>query len=60
MERMTEFLVELYVSKTNREAIADGAERLGLAAAELTAEGRPVQLLRSGVSVGPRAIICSA
>ena len=44
---MTEFLVELYVSKTNREAIADGAERLGLAAAELTAEGRPVQLLRS-------------
>lgn len=44
---MTEFLVELYVSKTDCAAIAVTAERLSLAAAELTAEGRPVRLLRS-------------
>jgi hypothetical protein len=44
---MTEFLVELYVSKTDCAAVAVGAERLSRAAEELTAEGRPVRLLRS-------------
>jgi Protein of unknown function (DUF4242) len=44
---MNEFLVELYVSKTDCAATADGCERLGRAAAELTAEGRPVRLVRS-------------
>jgi hypothetical protein len=44
---MTEFLVELYVSKTNCAAVAVEAERLERAAAELTAEGRPVRLLQS-------------
>ena len=47
MERMTEFLVELYVSKTNCAAVAVEAERLRHAAAVLTAEGRPVRLLQS-------------
>ena len=44
---MAEFLVELYVSG----AVADGADRetqrARSAAAELTAEGRPVRILRS-------------
>jgi len=44
---MTEFLVELYVSKTNCGAIAVAWERLGTAAAELTAEGSPVRLVRT-------------
>jgi Protein of unknown function (DUF4242) len=44
---MTEFLVELYVSKTDREAIEAGWEALNRAAAGLTAEGRPVRLVRS-------------
>ena len=44
---MTEFLVELYVSKTNCAAVRTEAERLGRAAAELTAEGTPVRLLQS-------------
>ena len=44
---MTEFLVELYVSKTDREAIGAGWEALNRAAAGLTAEGRPVRLVRS-------------
>ena len=44
---MTEFLVELYVSKTNCAAVAVEAERLSRAAAELTAEGRPVRLVQS-------------
>jgi len=44
---MNEFLVELYVSRTNCTASAVSAERLGRAAEELTAEGRPVRLLRS-------------
>jgi Protein of unknown function (DUF4242) len=44
---MTEFLVELYVSKTDCAAVMTGAERLNHAAAELTAEGRPVRLVRS-------------
>jgi hypothetical protein len=44
---MTEYLVELYVSKTNCAAIEAGWERLSRAAAELTDEGRPVRLVRS-------------
>ena len=44
---MNEFLVELYVSKTDCAAVAVGAERLSRAAAELTVEGRPVRLVRS-------------
>jgi Nickel responsive protein SCO4226-like len=44
---MNEFLVELYVSKTSGGAVAAGEECLGAAAAELTAEGRPVRLVRS-------------
>jgi hypothetical protein len=44
---MTEFLVELYVSKTNCAAIGVEWARLNRAAAELTDEGRPVRLLRS-------------
>ena len=44
---MNEFLIELYVSKTGGDAVAAGEECLGAAAAELTAEGRPVRLVRS-------------
>jgi len=44
---MAEFLIELYASKTNCAATADGWERLGRSATELTAEGRPVRLVRS-------------
>jgi hypothetical protein len=44
---MTEYLVELYVPKTNCAAVAVEAERLTNAAAELTAEGRTVRLVQS-------------
>ena len=44
---MTEFLVELYFSKTNCAAVAASGERVGRAAAEVTAEGKPVRLLQS-------------
>jgi hypothetical protein len=44
---MPEFMVELYVSRTERDAIALWASRVNGAAAELTAEGRSVRLLRS-------------
>ena len=44
---MNEFLLELYISRTNCDAVGIGAERLGRAAAELTAEGTPVRILRS-------------
>ena len=44
---MAEFLVELYVSRTDTAAATRGAERLGRAAAQLTGEGMPVQHLRS-------------
>jgi hypothetical protein len=47
LEPMTEFLLELYVAKTNCAGIAVQANRLRRAAAELTAEGRPVQIVRS-------------
>jgi hypothetical protein len=38
---MKEFLVELFVSKTNCAAVAIEAERLDRAAAKVTAEGTP-------------------
>jgi uncharacterized OsmC-like protein len=44
---MTEFLAELYVSKDGGAASRDGWVRLARAAAELTAEGRSVRLLRA-------------
>jgi hypothetical protein len=47
MEPMPEFMVELYVSETDCDAIAVWASRVNDAAAELTAEGRPIRLLRS-------------
>ena len=47
MEPMPEFMVELYVARTERDPIALWANRVNDAAAELTAEGRPVRLLRS-------------
>jgi uncharacterized OsmC-like protein len=44
---MTGFLAELYVSKAECAASRDGWVRLTRAAAELTAEGRPVRLVRT-------------
>ena len=44
---MNQYLVELYVSKTNCAAVALASTRLSRAAAELTAEGKPVGLVRS-------------
>ena len=44
---MTEFLVELYVSRTDSLAAESGGERGRLAAEELTREGTPVRYLRS-------------
>jgi histidinol-phosphate/aromatic aminotransferase/cobyric acid decarboxylase-like protein len=44
---MTEFIVELYVPRNDCDAVAAAAKRLRAAAAELTAEGRGVQLVRS-------------
>jgi hypothetical protein len=44
---MAEFLVELYVSRTDADAVEQGAERARLAAEELRDEGRPVRYLRS-------------
>ena len=44
---MTEFLVELYVSRTDTLAVERGGERGRLAAEELTREGTPVRYLRS-------------
>ena len=44
---MTEFLVELYASKTDCDAVAAALARLHRAAAELTGERRPVQVVRS-------------
>jgi uncharacterized protein DUF4242 len=44
---MTEFLVELYVSRTDEAAVERGAARGRLAAEELTSEGTPVRYLRS-------------
>ena len=44
---MTEFLVELYVSRLDGAAVEAGADRARRAADELSSEGRPVQYLRS-------------
>jgi hypothetical protein len=44
---MGEFLVEVYVSRTNAGAVRQGAVRVRLAAEELTREGTPVRYLRS-------------
>ena len=44
---MTDFLVELYVARTDCAAVVAGAARLGSAAAQVTAEGRPVRVVRS-------------
>lgn len=43
---MAEFLVELYVGRTDAAAVESGAERARLGAAELTDEGVPVRLVR--------------
>ena len=44
---MAEFLVELYVSRSDLLAAEKSAERARLAAEELTREGTPVRCLRS-------------
>ena len=44
---MAEFLVELYVSRTDADAVGRDAERARAASAELTREGTPVRFLRS-------------
>jgi Protein of unknown function (DUF4242) len=44
---VAEFLVELYVSRTDTVGAERGAERARLAAEELTREGTPVRYLRS-------------
>lgn len=44
---MAEFLVELYVSRTDAGAAERGAERAERAARQLRCEGTPVRYLRS-------------
>jgi hypothetical protein len=44
---MAEFLVELYVSRTDPDAVGRDVERARAASAELTREGTPVRFLRS-------------
>jgi hypothetical protein len=44
---VAEFLIELYVSRTDGDAVVLGAERSRLAAEQLTREGTPVRYLRS-------------
>lgn len=44
---MAEFLVEMYVSRTDAAAVEQGAARTRLAAEELTREGTPVRFLSS-------------
>jgi uncharacterized protein DUF4242 len=44
---MSQFLVELYVSRTDASAVAGLAERARVAAEELTREGVPVRYVRS-------------
>jgi hypothetical protein len=44
---VAEFLVELYVSRTDSGAVESDAARARLAAEELTREGTPVRYLRS-------------
>jgi hypothetical protein len=45
--RMTEFLIELYVSKANCAELAVTVARFCHVAAEVTAEGKSVRLVRS-------------
>jgi hypothetical protein len=47
MAGMTEFLVELYAPRADCTVVAAGTARLSGAAAQLTAEGTPVQVVRS-------------
>lgn len=44
---MSEFLLELYVSRTDRKAVGAGAERARRAAEQLTREGTPVGYVRA-------------
>jgi Nickel responsive protein SCO4226-like len=44
---MAEFLVELYVSRTDADAVERGAGRARLAAEQLCREGTPVRYVRS-------------
>jgi hypothetical protein len=44
---MTEFLVELYVPQADAAGADDAARRFAGAAADLTAEGRSIELVRS-------------
>ncbi len=44
---MAEFLVELYVSRDDGDAVGREARRARRAAAALSAEGRPVRLVRT-------------
>ena len=44
---MTEFLVELYVPRADAAGADDAARRFAGAAADLTAEGRSIELVRS-------------
>jgi hypothetical protein len=44
---MPEFLVELYVSRSDGGAVESQAQSASIAAEELTREGRPVQYVRS-------------
>jgi Nickel responsive protein SCO4226-like len=44
---VAEFLIELYISRTDSAAVERSAEKARLAAEELTREGTPVRWLRS-------------
>lgn len=44
---MRAYLLELYVPRSDADAVEDGAERARRAAEELTAEGTPVRYIRS-------------
>ena len=44
---MAEFLIELYVSRTNAGLVEQSAERARLAAEAMTSEGMPIRYLRS-------------
>jgi hypothetical protein len=44
---MAEFLVELYASQADPDAVGRGVERARRIAVELTAEGTPIRFLRS-------------
>jgi hypothetical protein len=54
---MAEFLVEFYLSRTDREAAVAGADSARLAAEELTRRGTPVRYL-SSIFVPPEDETC--